>query len=199
MATPAHRLLIMSNERADAVRNRAKILAAAENLVSSQGVNALSMNEIATAAGVGVGTVYRRFGDQAGLVEALMDQREHQLQQAMIEGPPPLGPGASSLERIRAFLYAYIDLLDTYASLMATAEATMSGARRFRTGPYAMHHAHLAELINQVRPDADDHYLADALLAPLAAGLFTYQRHQEGLSIEQIKAGIDSLLAGLHP
>lgn len=89
-------------ERADAARNRAKILAKAEHLVSTRGVQALSMNEVATAAGVGVGTVYRRFGDQAGLVEALMNQREHQLQQGMTSGPPPLGPGASAYERVRA-------------------------------------------------------------------------------------------------
>lgn len=187
------------HERADAARNRAKILAAAEDLVSTQGVQALSMNEVATAAGVGVGTVYRRFVDQAGLVEALMNQREHQLQQGMTSGPPPLGPGASAYERVRAFLHAYVDVLDVYAPLMASAEATMSPARRYRTGPYAVHHRHLADLINEEHPDTDAHYLADALLAPLAAGLFTYQRHQEGLSIERIKDGLDALLAGLRP
>lgn len=186
-------------ERADAARNRAKILAKAEHLVSTRGVQALSMNEVAAAAGVGVGTVYRRFGDQAGLVEALMDQREHQLQQGMAHGPPPLGPGAPAGERIRAFLHAYVDVLDTYAPLMASAEATMSAARRYRTGPYAVHHRHLTELIAQEHPDAEAHYLADALLAPLGAGLFTYQRHQEGLSTERIKAGLDALLAGLCP
>lgn len=184
-------------ERADAARNRAKILTVAEHLVHTRGVRALSMNEVATAAGVGVGTVYRRFGDQAGLVEALMNQREHELQQGMAQGPPPLGPGASAPARIRAFLHAYVDLLDTYAPLMASAEASMSSLRRYRTGPYAAHHRHLAELIGQEHPDADTHYLADALLAPLAAGLFTHQRHQEGLSIERIKAGLDALLAGL--
>jgi len=187
------------HERADAARNRAKILAAAEHLVRTQGVHALSMNDVATAAGVGVGTVYRRFDDQAGLVEALMDQREQQLQQGMAHGPPPLGPGAAASERIRAFLHAYVDILDTYAPLMATAEATMSHARRYRTGPYAVHHQHLAELINQAHPEADAYYLADALLAPLAAGLFTYQRHHEGLSLKRIKTGLDTLLAGIHP
>lgn len=184
-------------ERADAARNRAKILATAERLVTEHGVDKLSLNSVAAAAGVGVGTVYRRFEDQAGLVEALMEHREAQLRQAMTGGPPPLGPGAPPVERIRAFLHAYVDLLESYAPLMAEAETTMSRARRYRTGLYAVHHRHLATLISKARPDADAHYLADALLAPLAAGLYTYQRHEERLSIERIKRGLDTLLAGI--
>ncbi|TDD92626.1 TetR/AcrR family transcriptional regulator [Actinomadura rubrisoli] len=182
-------------ERADASRNRAKILAAAEDLVRSRGMAALTMNEVA-AAGVGVGTVYRRFGDHAGLVEAMMDDRERRLQRAMSAGPPPLGPGAPAPERIRAFLHAYADVLDTYGPLMAAVEATMPTPRRYRTGPYAVHHEHLAALITEARPGADAFYLADALLAPLAAGLFTHQRQHDGMSSRRIKAGLDDLLRG---
>lgn len=183
-------------ERVDAARNRAKVLAAAETLVGTRGAE-WSMDEVAAAAGVGVGTVYRRFASQAGLIEALMDEREAQLQQAMTHGPPPLGPGGSPVERIRAFLHAYVDLLDTYGPLMATAEATMTPARHYRTGPYVVHHQHLAQLIAQLDPTAEISYLADALLAPLAAGLFTLQRHDEGRTIDRIKGGLDALLAGV--
>ncbi|NUR86254.1 MAG: TetR family transcriptional regulator, partial [Nonomuraea sp.] len=49
-------------ERTDAARNRAKILAAAADIVAAHGVAGLSMAEVAAAAGVGVGTLYRRFG-----------------------------------------------------------------------------------------------------------------------------------------
>ncbi|MQA08706.1 MAG: TetR family transcriptional regulator [Pseudonocardiaceae bacterium] len=184
-------------ERADAARNRAKILAAAEKLVAARGVD-WSMYDVARAAGVGVGTIYRRFGGQAGLIQSLMDEREDALQQAMTTGPPPLGPGARPVERIRAFLHAYVDLLDTYGPLMATAEAAMSSARRFRTGPYAVHQRHLATLIAEIDPSADANFLADALLAPLAAGLFTFQRYDEASSIERIKSGMDALLAGIE-
>ncbi|MFE0020327.1 TetR/AcrR family transcriptional regulator [Amycolatopsis sp. NPDC059021] len=184
-------------ERADAARNRAKILTTAEELVAEYGVTALSMNSVAAAAGVGVGTVYRRFTDHAGLVEALMDHRETQLQEDMRSGPPPLGPGAPPIERIKAFLHAYVDVLEFYAPLMAEAERTMARARRYRSGPYAVHHRHLADLITEAAPKADAHYLADALLAPLAAGLFTYQRHEEGLELHRIRAGLDALVEGI--
>ena len=53
-------------ERADAARNRARILAAAEELVAEQGIEAVSMEDVARAACVGTGTLYRRFGDRAG-------------------------------------------------------------------------------------------------------------------------------------
>lgn len=184
------------SERADAARNRTKILTAAETLVATRGTD-WSMHDVATTAGVGVGTVYRRYAGQAGLIEALMNEREAQLQQAMTDGPPPLGPGSSPVERIRAFLHAYVDLLDTYGPLMATAEATMTPARQYRTGPYAMHHQHLAALLGQLDPTADTDYLADALLAPLTAGLFTLQRHDEGCSTDRIKRGLDALVMGV--
>lgn len=186
-------------ERADAQRNRSKILDAAERLVAERGAAALSMNEVAAAAGVGVGTVYRRFHDQGGLVAAMMDEAERRLQAGMAGGPPPLGPGAEPVARIRAFLHAYADILESYGELMAAAEATMPGPRRYRTGPYAVHHRHLATLIAEARPEADARYLADALLAPLAAGLYTFQRRDDGMEIGRIKSGLDALLAGLTP
>lgn len=134
---------------------------------------------------------------QGGLVEALMDRRERCLQQAIAEGEPPLGPGAPPDERIRAFLHAYIDVLDAYAPLMAAAEATMTPERRYRTGPYAVHHAHLASLVHGLAPEADADYLADSLLAPLAAGLFTLQRHTEHATLTRLKTGIDTLVLGV--
>src|SRR4051812_40024312 len=66
-------------ERADAARNRLKVLAAAERLFAAQGVGAVSMDEVATVAGVGKGTLYRRFGDKSGLAAALLDEREAEL------------------------------------------------------------------------------------------------------------------------
>src|SRR2546429_5783013 len=59
-------------ERADAARNRRKILAAAPPVLARDGGDSLALDVVAREAGVGVGTVYRRFGSRAGLVSALL-------------------------------------------------------------------------------------------------------------------------------
>jgi AcrR family transcriptional regulator len=60
--------------RRDAERNRKRILAAAAEAFAERGL-AATMDEIARRAGVGVGTVYRRFPDKEELIEALFEQR----------------------------------------------------------------------------------------------------------------------------
>src|SRR5687767_10053615 len=90
-------------ERADAARNRVKILDAARGLVDRHGIENVSMDMLAEAAGVGKGTIFRRFGDRAGFARAMLDEHEQTFQDAFIRGAPPLGPGAPPVERLRAF------------------------------------------------------------------------------------------------
>jgi len=180
-------------ERADAARNRDKILNAARHLMATQGVNGLSMSDVAEAAGVGVGTLYRRFGDRAGLAYALLDEWGREFQAAFLYGPPPLGPGAPPLERIRAFLHAYVDDLEEHLDLWLVAESASPVAYH----PSSDHEArlmHVFVLVRQARPDADAEYLAQALLAPLASDLYAHQRSERGMSPDRIKAGLDQLL-----
>src|SRR6185312_15490389 len=78
--------------RADAARNRQKLLAAASGLFRERGVEGVSLDEVVAAAGVGKGTLYRIFGDKSGLGAALLDEQERDLQERVLSGPPPLGP-----------------------------------------------------------------------------------------------------------
>jgi AcrR family transcriptional regulator len=73
-------------ERADAQRNRLKVLAAAERLFACHGVENVSMDAIAAEAGVGKGTLFRRFGDRAGLALALLHEQTAALQEQIIRG-----------------------------------------------------------------------------------------------------------------
>ncbi|NKZ07220.1 TetR/AcrR family transcriptional regulator [Actinomadura latina] len=183
-------------ERADAALNRRRILRAAADVIAARGPEAVSMDEVARAAGVGVGTVYRRFGDRARLVYAVIDDRERDFQESFIHGPPPLGPGAPPSERLRAFLHALADRTEAQAELLVMAEADPPDAR-FRDGSYALYHLHLVMLLGHFRPAAETAYLADALLAPLAANLFLYQRRTRGMPLDRVKAGLDALAEGL--
>lgn len=64
--------------RKDAERNRQRILAAARELFAAKGLEP-SLNDVAHHAGVGVGTVYRRFATKAELLEAIFEDGIHQL------------------------------------------------------------------------------------------------------------------------
>lgn len=181
-------------ERADAARNRRRLLEAAERIMAERGVEGLWVMDVAEAAGVGVGTLYRRFGDRAGLARALLDEQGRRFQAAFLYGPPPLGPGAAPTERIGAFMHAWAEELDEQADLMLMADASTPPVARFQTGAYPAYRAHMLALIRQARPEADAEYLAAALLAPLAADLYVYQRREQGMSIGRIKAGLDEVL-----
>ena len=89
-------------ERADAARNRVRVLAAAERLFAEGGRD-VTMEQVAAAAGVGKGTLYRRYPDVASIAQALLDEHERTLQERLLHGPPPLGPGAPPADRLAAF------------------------------------------------------------------------------------------------
>lgn len=156
-------------ERADATRNRRRILAAAERLFAERGVEGVSMDDIAAAAGVGKGTLYRRFGDKSGLGIAVLDARERELQDAILRGPPPLGPGAPPGKRLHAFVDAYLDYLHRNLDLVTMCETAAPGAR-YRTGVYAGWRRHV-ELLLASCGVAHPGLLADFVLAALAGDL----------------------------
>ncbi len=70
--------------RADAERNRQRILDAARELFALRGLG-VTLNDVAHHAGVGVGTVYRRFPDKQRLIEDLFDQQLEALAEMMKE------------------------------------------------------------------------------------------------------------------
>jgi AcrR family transcriptional regulator len=152
-------------ERVDAARNRVAVLQAAARLFAEHGVAAVSMDQVAAAAGVGKGTVFRRFGDKAGLAVALLDAGERELQEAILHGPPPLGPGAGAAARLTAFTGAYLDYLLAHLELVRMSETAAPGAR-YRIGAYRFWHRHVAILLDGA-PDPE--YAAHAFLATLAA------------------------------
>ena len=185
-------------ERADAQRNREKVLSAAAELIACRGVENVSMDAIAAAAGVGKGTLFRRFGDRAGLAQALLQEHTRELQEAIIRGPDPLGPGAPTHERLKAMARAQLDLLDMHADLMAAGEAGRPAAR-FSTGPYAFLRMHAAMLIREADPSVDSEFLADVLLASLATDSFFYWHRLQEQGIERIADAFDVLVDRLLP
>jgi AcrR family transcriptional regulator len=148
-------------ERADAARNRVVVLEAASRLFAEHGVDAVSLDQIAATAGVGKGTLFRRFGDKSGLAIALLDERERALQESILRGAPPLGPDAPAAQRLPAFFDAYLDYLLANLDLVRMSETASVGAR-YRVGAYRFWHRHLTILLAGT-PDPE--HTAHALLA----------------------------------
>jgi AcrR family transcriptional regulator len=181
-----------AQERADAARNRRKILEAAQALFAERGVEHVSMDDVARAAHVGKGTLYRRFGDRATLAFALLDERERALQEAIIRGEPPLGPGAPATDRLCAFGEAMLDHLEQHYELLWEAER----GQHFDVGPYAVRRTHLTLLMREANPGCDAEMAAEGLLSLLSPRLFRYLRAERGFDLDRIKAGWHAAVAG---
>jgi AcrR family transcriptional regulator len=89
-------------KRADAVRNRERVLEAATTLLAERGL-AVTVPEIAAAAGVGKGTVYRSFPTKEHLVAAVACERLHRLAVAYDEAAAAADPVAALRELLTRF------------------------------------------------------------------------------------------------
>jgi AcrR family transcriptional regulator len=183
-------------ERADAARNREKVLAAAEMLFAEHGPQNVSMHDVAQAAGVGKGTLFRRFGDRASLARAVLSERERRFQDAIIRGAPPLGPGAPPIERLVAFGSEYIAFSEEQLDLLLAAESDARGWR-LRGAPYAFYATHVALQLREVDPTLDADYTASVLLNMLSANMIRYLRRDRGMDCDRMRAGWETLVRRL--
>ena len=166
-------------ERADAARNRQRILSAARKLIAREGVRGITLEDVAAEARVGRATLFRRFPDRASLLLALLDEHERELQDAILTGEPPLGPGAGPSARLRAFAEALLDLTLEHRELLLGSETTMPLAR-LHTGAYGVWHLHLRGLLADLRPGDDAAVLADLILALYDAELQSFLAEERG-------------------
>jgi polyketide synthase 12 len=160
-------------ERADAARNRQVLLAAAREIVAEHGADKLTMDGLAASAGLGKGTVFRRFGTRAGIFQALLDDDERRFQQQVLSGSPPLGPGAQPLDRLIAYGRARIDFLIGHRQI---ARAALDGREPIPAGAQTpMSRAHIRYLLGLIRIGAADlDVLATQLTAALDGPLLLY-------------------------
>lgn len=153
----------MAQERADAVRNRQAILRAAERLLTDVGPERLSLDRVAAEAGVGKGTVFRRFGSRTGLFQELLADRAERLGAAIEAEAAPLGRSAPPAGRLYAFLDELVDLATRNVALIS-AHQRACAEDRHADPTYVRWHAHLRAVLAELRPDADADLFAHALL-----------------------------------
>ncbi len=155
-------------ERADAARNRRYLLATARQMLAEQGADKLTMDGLAERAGLGKGTVFRRFGSRAGIFQALLDDAERAFQEQVLSGPPPLGPGAPALDRLIAYGRARAEFLIEHREI-ARRESVPVGSQT------PMSQMHIRVLLGQIGlSGADLDMLAVQLTAALDGPLLLY-------------------------
>jgi AcrR family transcriptional regulator len=182
------------HERADAAANRVRILEAAVRVLAERGAEGTSVDAVACEAGVGKGTIFRRFGDRSGLFQALMDEHLRAFQDAFMFGPPPLGPGASAEDRLAAFLDGLLDLQDDQLELTLALERDRRGVP---IGGYLALSLHLESLIRELSAALDARVTAQLLLNALNVNVVRYLRRDAGVSLATLKASVRPLVAGL--
>ena len=160
-------------ERADAARNRVHLLATAREMLAEQGADTLTMDALAERAGLGKGTVFRRFGTRAGIFQALLDDAERTFQEQVLSGPPPLGPGADPLDRLVAYGRARIAFLIEHRDV---ARASLDGSQPIPAGHQTpLSQLHIRVLLGQLDlGPADLDMLAVQLTAALDGPLLLY-------------------------
>ena len=191
-------------KRADAIANRALILSTAQHLFSEHGISNVCMSAIAEAAGVGKGTLYRGFANKGELCLALMDEdmrlyQNRTLQMLKDKHDQP------ALSRLDTFVDSLVHFMDSHAPLLR--EVQRHGV--FQSDVYAQQASphmwlpwlrdtiglllHQAEQQEETS-NLDIPYLVDAILAPLAADLFMYQREVLEFDTARISQGLRRLI-----
>nr|WP_155770407.1 TetR/AcrR family transcriptional regulator [Mycobacterium asiaticum] len=177
-------------ERSDAARNRALLLDAARHLVAERGADAVTTDDIATAAGVGKGTLFRRFGSRAGLMIVLLDEDEKAFQQAFLFGPPPLGPDAPPLERLIAFGRERICFAHTHHELLLAANRD---PHTRHVGAAVVQRRHVWVLLQSAHTTGDLDVQTDALLALLDVDYIQHQLTEGGHNQQTLAEAWESL------
>ena len=187
-------------ERSDAARNRRVILETARTLFEERGVTRVTMEEIAKAAGVGKGTLYRRFPHKGFLCQALLDEPTRRLQEQTLE--VLRGSETSALEKLDTFLDDLVVFTAENLDLLYGGHEPLCGTdrlERFTHPAYDWRRSTVLGLLRtavregEVEAGLDLEYLAAALLAPLDVDFYYYQHRVQGLSVERISGGVRAL------
>jgi AcrR family transcriptional regulator len=193
-------------ERRDAAQHRQQVLVAAARLFAERGVITVTMDEIARAAGVGKGTLYRRYAHKGLLCLAVMDACWRHFQDQASDELARSADHLSPLARLDLFLGRLVNWIEDHVDWLGVIADAASGEQRgtLCRGPifqwtHQVTTSLLDQAIRQGEATIDDPvYTADVLLAALDVNLYAYQRRARGYTPEQIHRGLGRIVDGLR-
>ncbi len=181
-------------QRRDALENRQHLMTTARQLFTEHGVANVSMNQIAQTAEVGPGTLYRHFPNKGILCAALSVDSTWQLYEDVQRELGVWPANCTALEQLGRFLERLAIYNEQHTPYQQATSAADWGNRmdtRYQNPLYSWLHETGVVLLRRAvsaneLPELDLDWVADALLATLDGGLYQYQRHVRGRSLEQI-------------
>jgi AcrR family transcriptional regulator len=181
--------------RSDAVKNHALLLETAQRLIDEQGLENISMSDIAEAAGVGKGTLYRNFRNKADLAYALLDQEQRDLQTRALRRFQNQG---DPLEDLRWFLGQIIAFVERNSPLLCV--AAKEGVGGLDAPPHRWWRQSIRGLLlrAQPRPAVDIDYLADVLYIMCDVHTLYFQRQMLGYGSAYILDNLNKLLSAAY-
>ncbi|MDR3602501.1 MAG: TetR/AcrR family transcriptional regulator [Desulfosporosinus sp.] len=186
-------------ERRDATENRQRILSAALRLFEQNGVEHVSMNQIASEAQVGSGTLYRRYRNKVELcldlikdnIVLLFDDIEIYLKQNQFNLPS---------QRLKGILSLFIRFREKKAQLLTGVEeysSTNQLRSRMESPIFKELHQLLVELLDEMNVTEQSNFnsvfRADMLLMALSRDSYSFQRDVRGYAPEMILEQLCSL------
>lgn len=178
--------------RADAERNRIRLLTVAKTVFAEKGSNA-SLDEVARRAGVGPGTLYRHFPNRDALVAAIYRNETEQL----VAAADRLAKEHAPVEALRSWLLLFVDYITTKHGMYELLQPVLSGMSELQSTSVTQMHQAISTLIDhavesgEVRRDLDPRDLMFAL-----AGAAKFGTGSDG--IQAARRLVDILIAGVR-
>jgi AcrR family transcriptional regulator len=192
--------MLVRKERSDAAEHRRIILQKALVLFTEHGVDGVSMHQIAKSAGIGQGTLYRRYAHKGELCQDLM-QESSQLLCGEIKNYVEDNSDLPINERLAMVLEICLDYIDQHSQWLSSIQAPTCEGRQsliYQSQNYKFLHSTLCGLLNEKarsieKLSKDSTFIADAILASLSPNFYLFLRQKRAYTKEEIKFKLISL------
>lgn len=186
--------------RADAARNRERILEIAKHVFTRDGASA-NMDDIARAAEIGPGTLYRHFPTRDALIEAVYRSEVEKLAAAEDRYGATMPP----MEALRAWIYLFIDHVSHKKLIIPAMDTVAGGSTRLLEGARGLVQGAFLRAVTRaiasgdLRPEIDPHDLLRALIGVFYTTAFPGWEASARRIVDLLLAGAQSSTAPLSP
>jgi AcrR family transcriptional regulator len=178
--------------RADAERNRVRLLKTAKAVFAEKG-SAASLDEIARIAGLGAGTLYRHFPTRDALVAAVYRNETDQL----VAAADRLAKTHPPLTALREWLLLFVDYIATKHGMSEVLNSIVGGASELYSASTAQVKSAIAKLVDRAVASGDIRLDLDSLdLLRALAGVANISLGRDGE--QAAKRLVDILIAGVR-